>query len=172
MIDLLFHFEFYLKYFHLLEHNVFLYCFVRAIFLILKNVIWILTLSFFKPVYMNNLLQLLSSLLSYEDHSIGEFYLCLQFLLSSRKSSDWFFSVSEDCQHDLLDWLLHPNLFFTGKSCPPSNECPRYDTKQSDGEVPVMLELWGIWNTSSLPLLSGPFWLGVIAPDRVQLWVK
>ena len=24
------------------------------------------------------------------------------------------------------------------------NECPRYDTKQSDGEVPVMLGLWGI----------------------------
>ena len=23
----------------------------------------------------------------------------------------------------------------------PSNECPDYDTKQSDGEVPVMLEL-------------------------------
>ena len=22
------------------------------------------------------------------------------------------------------------------------NECPRYDTKLSDGEVPVMLELW------------------------------
>ena len=22
------------------------------------------------------------------------------------------------------------------------NECPIYDTKQSDGEVPVMLELW------------------------------
>ena len=27
---------------------------------------------------------------------------------------------------------------------PPTNECPVYDTKQSDGEVPVMLELWGI----------------------------
>ena len=23
------------------------------------------------------------------------------------------------------------------------NECPGYDTKQSDGEVPVMLGLWG-----------------------------
>ena len=23
----------------------------------------------------------------------------------------------------------------------PLNECPRYDTKQSDGEAPVMLEL-------------------------------
>ena len=24
---------------------------------------------------------------------------------------------------------------------PPTNECPRYDTKQSDSEVPVMLGL-------------------------------
>ena len=24
------------------------------------------------------------------------------------------------------------------------NECPRYDTKQSDDEAPVMLELWGM----------------------------
>ena len=24
------------------------------------------------------------------------------------------------------------------------NECPGNDTKQSDGEIPVMLELWGI----------------------------
>ena len=26
----------------------------------------------------------------------------------------------------------------------PPNECPRYATKQSDGEVQVMLELWEI----------------------------
>ena len=25
---------------------------------------------------------------------------------------------------------------------PPPNECPGYGTKQSDGEVPVILELW------------------------------
>ena len=30
-----------------------------------------------------------------------------------------------------------------------------------------MLELWGIWNTSSLPSLPGPLWLVVVAPDRV-----
>ena len=28
-----------------------------------------------------------------------------------------------------------------------SNECPGYDTKQSDGETPVMLELWAMWNS-------------------------
>ena len=26
----------------------------------------------------------------------------------------------------------------------PTNECPGYDTKQSYGEVSVMLELWGM----------------------------
>ena len=49
----------------------------------------------------------------------------------------------------------------------PTDECPRYDTKQSDGEVPVMLELWGMWNTPLLPLLQGPLWPQVVAPERV-----
>ena len=46
------------------------------------------------------------------------------------------------------------------------NECPGYDAKQSDGEVPVMLGLWGMQSTPSLPLLSGPLWPGMVAPDR------
>ena len=41
-----------------------------------------------------------------------------------------------------------------------------YDTKQSHGEVPVMLGLWGIQGTPSLPLFPGPLWPGVVAPDR------
>ena len=43
--------------------------------------------------------------------------------------------------------------------------CPEYDIKQSDGEAPA-LELWGMWSTSSLPLLPGPLGLGVVAPHR------
>ena len=42
----------------------------------------------------------------------------------------------------------------------------RYDTKQSDGEVPVMLELWGLRITPSLPSLPGPLLSGMVAPDR------
>ena len=30
-----------------------------------------------------------------------------------------------------------------------------------------MPELWGMWSTSLLPSLPGPFSLGVVAPDRV-----
>ena len=43
----------------------------------------------------------------------------------------------------------------------------RYDTKQSDGEASVMLELWGMWSTTLLPSLSGLHWLQAVAPDRV-----
>ena len=49
----------------------------------------------------------------------------------------------------------------------PQNECPRYDTKQSDGEAPVILELWGMWSTHSLLSLLGSFWPGMVAPDNV-----
>ena len=48
-----------------------------------------------------------------------------------------------------------------------SNDCPGYDTKQSDGEAPVMLELWGILSTPLLPSLPGSLWSGVVASDRV-----
>ena len=63
-----------------------------------------------------------------------------------------------------MHWLL-----FCRRVRPPPlhNECPGYGTKQSDSEVSVMLELWGKWSTPSLPLLPGPLWPGVVAPDRV-----
>ena len=41
------------------------------------------------------------------------------------------------------------------------------DIKQSDGEDPVMLELWWMRSISSLPLLSGLLWPGVVVPDMV-----
>ena len=46
------------------------------------------------------------------------------------------------------------------------NKCPGYDTKQSDSEASVMLELWGKRSIPSLLLLSDPLWPGVVAPDR------
>ena len=45
---------------------------------------------------------------------------------------------------------------------PPPNECLRYDTKQCDGEVPVILGLWGMRSTTSLPFLPGPLWHGIV----------
>ena len=80
----------------------------------------------------------------------------------------------------ILDWLLGmatvpnlphyiPILVYTFKSWTrkpwrespyrevrPSifNECPVYDTKQADGEAPVMLELWRIWSTPFIAIAS------------------
>ena len=48
-----------------------------------------------------------------------------------------------------------------------SLQFPGYNTKQSDDKVPVMLELCVLRSTTLLPLLSGPLWLRVVAPDRV-----
>ena len=45
------------------------------------------------------------------------------------------------------------------------NECPGYDTKQSDGGAPVMLELWGMWSTPLLSSLPGPLWHRIVAPQ-------
>ena len=53
------------------------------------------------------------------------------------------------------------------RGVPPPNECPVYDTKQSDDKAPVMLELWRMQNTPLLPSLPGPLWLKVVSPDRV-----
>ena len=54
-----------------------------------------------------------------------------------------------------------------GKTPTSHKEYPGYDTKQSYIETPVMLELWGMQSTPSLPSLSGPLWSWVVAPDRV-----
>ena len=50
---------------------------------------------------------------------------------------------------------IHWLHFCSGVWPPHPNECPRYDTRQADGEVPVR------------PSLPGPFWPEVVAPDRV-----
>ena len=51
-----------------------------------------------------------------------------------------------------------------------SNECSGYDTKQSDGEVPVMLDLWETQSTPLLPSIPGPLLPGVVAPDKGPMY--
>ena len=64
----------------------------------------------------------------------------------------------------LLSWLISlcqiPSLY---TDC---TECSGYDIKQSDGEVLVMLELWGMRSTPSLPLLPGTLWPEMVAHYR------
>ena len=50
---------------------------------------------------------------------------------------------------------------------PHPNECPGYDTKQSDGEFPVMQEFWGMHGTILLQSLPSLLWPGMVASDRV-----
>ena len=49
----------------------------------------------------------------------------------------WYCPVGWCCR-------IHRLLLRRGVRPRPHNECPGYCTKQSDGEVPVMLELWGM----------------------------
>ena len=64
-------------------------------------------------------------------------------------------------------WAVEYTDYISAKEKDFPTECPRYDTKQSDGEAPVMLELWGKAENPSLLLLPGTFWPGVVASDRV-----
>ena len=66
--------------------------------------------------------------------------------------------------NSLVGWGCGINQLQGGK-IPPTNECPAYGTKQSDGEALVILELWGMWSTPSFPSLAGPLWLRVVASD-------
>ena len=57
-------------------------------------------------------------------------------------------------------WLKNTSTALLQRGIPPThthtNEYSGYDTKQSDGEVPVMLELWEMRSTPSLLSLHGP----------------
>ncbi len=64
----------------------------------------------------------------------------------------------------------YTDCFSAEGKTPPPNGCPVYDTKQSDGEIPAMLELWGMRSTPSLPSLPGPLWPGVVAPDKGPIY--
>ena len=59
------------------------------------------------------------------------------------------------------------DYFFAEEQTPPPYECPRCNIKQSNGEVPVMLKLWGMQNTPLWPSLLGPLRPGIVATDRV-----
>ena len=63
-----------------------------------------------------------------------------------------------------VGWGCRIHRLHLCKGVRPSIKCPGYNTKQSDGEVPVMLGLWGMQTISSL--LPGSLWLGMVAPDR------
>ena len=46
------------------------------------------------------------------------------------------------CIGQLAGAVEYPNCT-SAEGLEPSNDCPGYHAKESDGDVPVMLELWG-----------------------------
>ena len=55
---------------------------------------------------------------------------------------------------------------------PSCLECPGYDIKKSVNEIQIILELWGIQSTHSLPLLPSPLWPEEKHLIGSYLWVK
>ena len=101
---------------------------------------------------------------------------CIYFL-----NLPYYKTLTCSCLHSLHWWHLTPPnqlpSFLGLKNTPTAprqkglilpNEGPGYNTKPSHGEVPVMLELWGMQSNPSLPLFLGPLWPGVVVPDRTQ----
>ena len=78
----------------------------------------------------------------------------------------WMYLNIAKSHDDLIGW--GGKIRVSAKRWDSPNECPEHDTKQSDGEASVMLELWGMRSTPSLTSLPGLLWLGVVVLDRVQ----
>ena len=66
-----------------------------------------------------------------------------------------------------INWGCRIHQVLPCRGIKPHSKCPVHETKQSDGEDPVMLELWGMQSTPSLPSLPVPLWSRVVAPDMV-----
>ena len=132
-------------------------------------------------------------LMSYPEHSLvgtGSYIFAQMQLVYSTTPADWAvlsFNLTLPCainslpESGFLPYRLRLYNTLTAslqRVRPPRNECPGYDTKESDSEVPVNLELWGMWSAPSLPFLPGPHWPRVVAPykgpiyglNRTKLW--
>ena len=59
---------------------------------------------------------------------------------------------------------------FSAEGVRPPQWVSWHDSKQSDGEVPMMLKLWGLRSTPSLSSLPGPLWPGMVAPDKGPIY--
>ncbi len=95
------------------------------------------------------------------------FILELSFFFFSCKNFQWFSFFPISSTTNVITWpvglgcRIHRLLLCRGVR--PQNECPVYDTKQYDGEVPVMQEIWGMQSTSLLLSLHCSLWPGAVA---------
>ena len=74
--------------------------------------------------------------------------------------------LSPNLEHCPVGWGRRIHRLLLCRGVRPPTPTSGYDTKQSDGEVTAMLELWGMRSTPSLPSLPGPLWPGVVAPEK------
>ena len=65
-----------------------------------------------------------------------------------------------------VGWTVEYTDYIVAEGGKTPNECPRYDTKQSDGKIPVTLELWVMRSTPSFPSLPRLLWPEMVALDR------
>ena len=91
-------------------------------------------------------------------------YFLLQNYFHFKNSPKLFFSVcsfnkSLSSLVQSAETLEYTNWF--------SAEWPGYDTKQSDGEAPVLLELRWMQSTPSFTSFPGPLWHRVVAAEMI-----
>ena len=70
-----------------------------------------------------------------------------------------------------VDWgsRIH-RLHLCRRARPPPTNVLVCDIKQSDGKVPIMLELWGMWSTPLLPLILLYFDLRPGPKNAIPRW--
>ena len=77
-----------------------------------------------------------------------------------------YLAIAAQKKMSLSVWATEYSDCFSAEERYSPNECPGYGTKPSDGEAPVMLNLWGMWDTLLSPSHSAPLLSGVVAPDK------
>ena len=93
-------------------------------------------------------------------------YIYIYIIMWKLISDHWFHAhhLMANCS---VGWGYRIHWLHLCRGVSPSPKCPGYDIKQSDGEYPIILELWVMWSSPSLPLLPGLLRPGVVAPDKV-----
>ena len=82
--------------------------------------------------------------------------------MSDNLKTLWFYCLSSSLCFP-IGWGCRIHWLHLCRRIKAPNQCPGYDIKQSDGEAQIILELWGIQSTPSLPSLLGPLWPRVVA---------
>ena len=106
--------------------------------------------------------------LNFKQFSLVWVYFCLQTVkCQSISVTSLYSSISDNSVYCPVGSGCRIHRLHLCREVTHPNECPDMTLNKSDGEVPVILGLCGIWSTPSLPLLPDPLWPGMVAPDMV-----